>query len=101
MCVPGTTRKPIVYVGSSNDYFNISGTLFIDSIKFTGINQFVISNSATQNLGIYPVSLCSMLYEPYGNNQEYVFNTSLSGLNSFLNYSCGDKLFTFPNYRPT
>lgn len=38
ICIESEATKPIVHVNHANSYFNISGSLYIENIKFSGLN---------------------------------------------------------------
>lgn len=56
--------KPVVYVNNVNTYFNITGKLTVQNIKFSGINALARSSDRNTDLSIYPQLYCQQQSDP-------------------------------------
>jgi hypothetical protein len=60
--------KPLVMVNNPYTYFNVTGTLVIENIRFSGVNQLAKKTSVGNDidLSVFPISYCKMPFEPSG-----------------------------------
>lgn len=54
----------MVYVNNVNTYFNITGKLTVQNIKFSGINALARSSDRNTDLSIYPQLYCQQQSDP-------------------------------------
>jgi hypothetical protein len=95
-CISDPASKPVIWVNHATAYFNISGSMTFENIKFTGVNAF--ANSLTEgevSLELWPVQYCSVTTDPngYDNALKLKANTTTDALFSF---KCFDRWYQAP-----
>lgn len=93
MCITDSTSKIIVHVNSATSYFNISGSLTFENIKFTGINALAVPTKATNDLSVFPVQLCEVPTEPNGYEKAFSLRKKSSTNSNLFQYTCTDSWY--------
>lgn len=70
-------NKPTIYINQNNIVFNITGSLMVDSIQFSGLNQLAFSQE--YEMSTIPSILCQII-EPLYTNSTLLLSRVLDGL---------------------
>lgn len=96
LCVSAATTKPVIYVNHATAYFNISGTVSFENIKFTGINALAVPSSSALQLLKWPVQFCYVTTEPNGYEVSFKLAKKSTTSSSSFSYSCIDSWYSAP-----
>jgi hypothetical protein len=91
-----TLVKPTIYVNDAAVYFNISGSLTIENVKFSGLNAMAIATDSSQDLRTFPAVFCSVTTQPNGYEAAFKLAIKSSTKSNQFAYSCNDRWYQAP-----
>lgn len=66
MCANISSSMPVVYVQNAYSLVNVTGSLTVKNLKFSGINAMATTTNTIYDILKFPIQFCTINKEPTG-----------------------------------